>query len=385
MTTNSTESHFSCNFKMVRDRNEFQFTVRQDTHTDLLANIEVLIAQAKAMGWSFMASNLPTSVTMQQAQTNANAAAPALPQPIASQPTGNAPLTPAGSIIPKELEAYVVGSYMDKQSGAPKECLHLYSARRPYKEYTLYPEQFHILPFTPDLSGGAWPGSAPSKEQAVARGVYKMQPFTIMVTPVVSPSGEVVVERGYTKYKPFIGPKGAPQPVGMSPVAWPERMTHNGADLQQDALSWVMQETTDALHQWKLDDREWEFLSDFREEVIAHILTTEGEPTEKQWKLWSEWAREACAANEGATTLLDNGKALTPAALLHYVLTDFDTNDRTEAFGGVVVKVLKMTQKTRGTNDSPNPDYIPSVAHALATTLKHIWNAGIGLEAEEAF
>ena len=110
-----------------------------------------------------------------------------------------------GSPKTEQIDGYVVGTYMSKRTNALETCVYLFTPRRPWKAYTIYPEQYStLLPFAvnPDVTTDG-NGSAPSKEQAQMRGVYKSFPFNLPVVAQVDAAGNLVMKNGYVEYRPL--------------------------------------------------------------------------------------------------------------------------------------------------------------------------------------
>lgn len=131
--------------------------------------------------------------------------------------TTDAPTVGAGDKT-ENVCGYVVGTYDDKKSGEFRPCVHLYpDDKRQMKIVTVYPEAFHMLPFSVD-GVAQFDGEAPKIDVARKRRVFHEYKFEVTIEPKKDFNGDPILsEAGNVVYK-FKRAKAA------APVAAPDVM-----------------------------------------------------------------------------------------------------------------------------------------------------------------
>jgi hypothetical protein len=381
-----TEAPFSVNIRMTKHGETFQFTVRESIAPEFLSALTDLVANLRLNGFEFLAT------------------APAMTRP-AVPSTGQGqqhdPSVPAqqGNSLRTEdiIDGYVVGNYTSKRSGALEPCVWLYTNRRPFKAYTVYPEQFaSLLPFPVSMdTAGTWSGSPPSKEDARKRGVYVSRQFKLPIVPLTDASGAPVMRGGYMEYRParpnelpapstpsYQGggdpnadmkfykqpdaPASEPSAAGPAKFLGFPTITPNTAEYAADALVWSMQKDEDAASVMDLTDEEFAFLSGLRSNVIAHtpVGVAGAKITDKQWELVNSWCAEQVGVQPTATVDVANVGHVPLAGLLAGILCDRFAERPAEFPGSVAVKILRLIMEKRGAE--ANLEYDAPLTGALS-------------------
>lgn len=394
-----TEAPYSCNFRMSRDGEQFQFTVRDSDDAQLIDNIMALVAGLQDAGWQFAMTpqRQPVVPTSGQAPPTVPTAVPGLKY--------------------DPVDGWVLGTYKDKRTQTVRTCVWLYTERRPYRAHTIYPEQFGLLPFHVALDvAEAWQGSAPSREQAVERNVWRSASFPLAVVPKLGLDGQPEMKNGYVVYRPA---RAEELPASALPVAPAEQGDVSGEEIRFDEVAPpapaakkrqppkppVFEPDFDAIEgvaprkQWGSDDGAmgWgmqdgvdfgkmavcetlepqlvDWLVSFRERIIAP-LAVKGKPcTAQQWELLEQYAYSALIDEEGAPLPDDpiiittaDGLECSPAGLLTGLVSDRWLTSREGVSGHVAVQLLQLTQKMRG--DERNQMYNEAIDHHLRRVLR---------------
>lgn len=174
----------------------------------------------------------------------------------------------------ERIAGYVVGEYSDK-GGEFMPCVFLYpDDKRTFKCATVYPEAFHLLPFSvPDAA--EYSGQAPDVDTARKKRVFHDHKFVVVMQPKLRSDGQpVTTDEGKTVYK-FAGVQSA-QPQA-APVQQEASEPVDEIDVGK-ATQWAVDKgkfatTADALEAFKEQREKFPILSagDMREHWIDYV------------------------------------------------------------------------------------------------------------------
>lgn len=369
------EAHYSTNFRMVKNGEAFQMTVREDTPEEFVNNIKDLIGRLQAEGWQFMGG-----IVNAQRPDERTTTAPA-DNRIAG--VGQAESTAPGAVKREQIEGYVVGTYMSKHTQQVEPCLYLFTPRRPFRAYTVYPEKFSSLSIKiPDADlRSPWNGSAPSKEDAIKRGMYRVHPFEVEVTPIIGADGNVVMKNGYVQYglhwsqAPVVD-TAPPDDVQFQPPAkvekivrtWPHRPPMRDDIPAETALHWSMAESTDMPDEWGagMPDEGKTFLADYRDTFVAYVDGAGTKMSDTQWQLLDGWATAVLNSDDSIEYM--SGEFVKPVGFLIGMVSDNYALKPAEVPAELAINLCRKLLTTKA--GAPNPDYEPNFEWAMSECLR---------------
>jgi hypothetical protein len=354
---------------------DFTFMVMENTAPGLVRALNEALTALRDEGWALVPGT--------PIETTTPATRPQPPAPRQQQPVPTA--GQQGQKSSDAIDGYVLGTYTDRKTMQVAPCVWLYTARRPFKAYTIYPEDFALLPFgVPVMSSVGHAqfvsGSAPSREQAITRGQYHQHPFLLPVIAATNPDGTPVTNKnGYIEYRPRKASELADQPAP-PPSARASQATQHQTDAAPfqgvpdvnvkmdpppaDALGWTMQDPEDAVGAMNLPEDVVQWFNAYRSQEVAYMPMGGKKTGDVQWALLNEWCARQVGAQPGDTLGVPGMGELPLAGLLIGTVCDRYAEKPAEAPQEVVVDILRRCSPKRGNEE--NLSFDPVFAGALS-------------------